>query len=190
MTSAAKPARAYGAHESRRITTDVWLTPRHILDALGDFDLDPCSAPDPMLWPTARHHITLPDDGLLHVWEGRVWLNPPYGKHIGVWMERMALHGRGTALVFARTETALFRQHVWEAATALLFLHRRVGFHHPDGSVPDRSRGGSQACGTIGSSRLRQGRRTAPARVRHRRGICTDVDPQMTEQSQVPVHFN
>ena len=145
MTNMARTARSYGAHESHRITTDVWLTPRRILDALGEFDLDPCSAPDPVLWPTARRHITLPDDGLMEMWEGRVWLNPPYGRHIGVWLERMALHGRGTALIFARTETALFRQHVWAAATAVLFLHRRIVFHHPDGSLPDRSRGGGQA---------------------------------------------
>lgn len=26
--------------------SDIWLTPPHILDALGPFDLDPC-APDP-----------------------------------------------------------------------------------------------------------------------------------------------
>lgn len=144
-TGQSKTARAYGAHESHRITTDIWLTPRWILNALGDFDLDPCSAPDPGLWPTARHHITLPDDGLMHLWDGRVWLNPPYGRHIGVWLERMALHNQGTALIFARTETALFRRHVWQAASALLFLHRRVVFHHADGSIPDTSRGGGQA---------------------------------------------
>lgn len=143
--AAAKPARAYGAHESHRITTDIWLTPRWILDALGEFDLDPCSAPDTELWPTAREHITLPDDGLMHIWAGRVWLNPPYGRHIGAWLERMALHNQGTALIFARTETALFRQHVWQAATALLFLDRRVVFHRHDGSLPDRTRGGGQA---------------------------------------------
>lgn len=144
-SAVSKPPRAFGSHESHRITTDIWLTPRWILDALGEFDLDPCSAPDTELWPTAREHITLPDDGLMHIWEGRVWLNPPYGRHIGIWLERMALHNRGTALIFARTETTLFRQHVWRAATGLLFLDRRIVFHRPDGSLPDKTRGGGQA---------------------------------------------
>ena len=37
-------------------------------------------------------------------------MNPPYGPPpvIGPWMRRMAAHGHGTALIFARTETAIF----------------------------------------------------------------------------------
>jgi len=136
-----------GGHQSAHSATDVWLTPRHVLDALGEFDLDPCSAPDPVLWPTARHHITLPDDGLLYLWEGRVWLNPPYGREAWIWLERLALHGTGTALVFARTETAGFVQTVWRGATAILFLHGRLRFHQADGSLNDRDGGGSNSSG-------------------------------------------
>lgn len=34
----------FGGHERPfRGDTDEWLTPPHILRALGDFDLDPCS---------------------------------------------------------------------------------------------------------------------------------------------------
>lgn len=121
--------------------TDIWLTPRHILDALGPFDLDPCSAPDPTLWPTAHQHYTLPTDGLSEPWHGRVWLNPPYGQHAWVWLDRLADHGRGTALIFARTETAGSVEQVWQKADALLFLHGRLHFHRPDGTRAEANSG-------------------------------------------------
>jgi hypothetical protein len=126
--------RAIGGHQSHASDATVWLTPPHILDALGPFDLDPCAAPEPRPWPTAREHYTKADNGLTLRWQGRVWLNPPYGAVAMVpFMRRMADHNRGTALIFARTETALFREAVWDAATALLFLHGRLSFHRPDG---------------------------------------------------------
>ena len=39
-----------------------WLTPKHITDALGEFDLDPC-APIVRPWETAWNHFTIEDDG-------------------------------------------------------------------------------------------------------------------------------
>lgn len=126
--------RGMGSHQSSRMQTDVWLTPPSILAALGPFDLDPCAAPEPRPWATARRHIALPDDGLTAEWRGRVWLNPPYSSQAVVWMRRLAAHAHGTALVFARTETSWFVDSVWRAATGLLFLHGRVTFLRPDGS--------------------------------------------------------
>lgn len=125
-----------GAHQSARNRTNVWLTPPAILQALGPFDLDPCAAPDPRPWPTAARHVTESEDGLSQAWSGRVWLNPPYGPPavVGPWMRRMAEHGHGTALIFARTETDLFFDTVWGAASALLFLRGRLHFHLPCGS--------------------------------------------------------
>lgn len=131
LTSATPARRAMGSHQSHRAGTTTWLTPPHILAALGDFDLDPCAAPG---WPTARHHYALPTDGLAEPWHGRVWLNPPYGLEAWTWLDRLAEHGQGTALIFARTETAGFVEQVWKKATALLFLHGRLHFHYPDGT--------------------------------------------------------
>lgn len=123
-----------GSHQSAKATTTTWLTPRFIMDALGPFDLDPCSAPDPTSWPTASRHYTWPlHDGLALPWDGRVWLNPPYGNEADAWMRRLAEHGEGTALIFARTETETFFRHVWDKADALLFLRGRLHFHHGDG---------------------------------------------------------
>lgn len=120
-----------GSHESSLRQTDEWLTPRHVLDALGPFDLDP-SCPPRRPWPTAAVHLTEEDDGLTYPWEGRVWLNPPYST-AAPWMEKMARHGHGTALVFARTEVAWFQQWVWPYASALLFLAGRLAFVRWDG---------------------------------------------------------
>ncbi len=111
---------------------DEWLTPPYILDDLGPFDLDPC-APVDAPWPTAAHHYTIRDNGLLQRWFGRVWLNPPYGSATGVWLDRLVAHGRGTALIFARTDSAFFFRAVWEHATALLFLRSHLHFHHVTG---------------------------------------------------------
>lgn len=124
-----------GAHQSPRMQSCVWLTPPAILTRLGSFDLDPCAASLPRPWPTAAAHLTAEDDGLSVDWWGRVWLNPPYGPPpvIGPWMRRLSAHGRGTALIFARTETALFFETVWRRATALLFLEGRLHFHRANG---------------------------------------------------------
>ncbi len=112
---------------------DEWLTPPEILIALGAFDLDPC-APIARPWDTAAKHYTILDDGLSLDWQGRVWLNPPYGPHTGAWLDKLACHGTGTALVFARTETDAWVTHVWPRASAVLFLAGRLNFHHVSGA--------------------------------------------------------
>lgn len=124
---------AMGSHQSAVMKSDVWLTPPALVKALGPFDLDPCS-PLNRPWDTAATHYTIADDGLSFEWEGSVWLNPPYGRQAAVWLERLAKHGDGIALVFARTETRMFFDHVWPHATALLFVESRLHFHHPDGT--------------------------------------------------------
>lgn len=128
-----------GKHHSAKAGTTTWLTPPGILDALGgwqSFDLDPCAAPRPWPWPTAwRMNSETDGDGLGIDWEGRVWLNPPYtSSEIGAWLAKLADHGNGSALVFARTETEIFRDHIWRRAHGLLFLHGRLFFHEPDGT--------------------------------------------------------
>jgi hypothetical protein len=128
------PTRSMGSHQSARAETTTWLTPPHINEGLGAFDLDPCAAPSPRPWPTAQRHIELPEDGLTAKWSGRVWLNPPYSFAAWDWLSKLADHGEGTALIFARTETAGFVREVWGKANGLLFLHGRLNFHYPDGT--------------------------------------------------------
>lgn len=124
---------AIGGHQSHCADTVDWLTPPDLLEQLGEFDLDPC-CPEVMPWPTAGRMMTQVEDGLSKPWFGRVWLNPPYGRYTEQWMEKLARHGNGIALIFARTETKIFFPWVWNHAGALLFLKGRVHFHHLDGT--------------------------------------------------------
>ncbi|MDE2096950.1 MAG: adenine methyltransferase [Patescibacteria group bacterium] len=114
-------------HHSARSETVEWLTPKELIDALGPFDLDPC-APAERPWPTAKVHYALPQDGLVKKWRGLVWLNPPYNGNQWEWLAKLARHGEGLALIFARTETRGFVDTVWRHADALLFLSGRLHF--------------------------------------------------------------
>lgn len=116
--------------------TDEWLTPPEIIHALGVFDLDPC-APKNRPWDIAKHHYD--EFGLESIWHGRVWCNPPYGNETGLWLRRLAEHGNGIALIFARTETDTFFRYVWNAADALLFIKGRVSFYKVDGTLASNS---------------------------------------------------
>lgn len=121
--------------------SDDWITPPEILSALGQFDLDP-AASSSQPWRTAARMISPPEDGRLSsLWTGRVWLNPPYSD-VEPWLQRLADHGNGIALVFARTETKWFQRVVFERASAILFVAGRITFFRPDGSRPATTAGG------------------------------------------------
>lgn len=125
--------RSIGSHQSALMKSDVWLTPPDIIQSLGLFDLDPC-CPLKMPWRTATQSFSLPlTNGLEEDWFGRVWLNPPYSKEASQWLKKLAAHGNGIALIFARTETKWFHDYVWRKAHGILFIHGRLHFHTEDG---------------------------------------------------------
>jgi hypothetical protein len=130
-------------NEATVAKTEVWLTPPSIIHALGEFDLDPCSEEE-MPWQVAKNKYTEKDDGLVQQWEGRVFMNPPYGPKLNPFLSKLADHGNGIALVFARTETRAFFDSVWPRANAIMFLRRRVKFYRPDGTQGKSS--GSPSC--------------------------------------------
>lgn len=126
--------RSKRSHQSSKPKSETWLTPPELICALGAFDLDPCGAPDPRPWPTARVHYVLPQDGLALPWDGRVWLNPPFTQPaVTAWMQRMARHGCGMLLVNTGTETAAVHDHVFDRAHAIYWFRGRLRFHYPDG---------------------------------------------------------
>lgn len=115
----------------------TWLTPKWLIDALGDFDLDPCVPDGGMPWKTAAQMVTKSMDGLKADWEGkRIWLNPPYGREAEPFFHKMIRRksGGGIALVFARTDTRLWQDMIFPNATAILFLRRRLRFCKQDGT--------------------------------------------------------
>lgn len=140
MTLRGTTGRSMGGHTSpSRGGSNDWITPRHVLDALGEFDLDPCAC-DPQPWQTAATMWT--EHGLGRPWFGQVWLNPPYGRETIKWLRKLSKHGSGIALIFARTETEFFCQYVWPCAAGILFLSRRLPFCRPDGTACKHNSGG------------------------------------------------
>lgn len=140
-----------GGHQSARMESDTWLTPPSILAKLGHFDLDPCASPD-MPWSTADRMISLPECGLAAKWEGRVWCNPPYSSGVRDWLSKLAAHGDGVALIFARTETSWFFETIWKHASALLFIEGRLHFHHRDGTRAPNNAGAPSVLVAFGSA--------------------------------------
>lgn len=138
-----------GIHESNRQKSIEWYTPPAIFDAIGlQFDLDPCAPRPPAApWLPVDRRYCAPDfptpiplgdnawacDGLEQPWNGRVWLNPPYGRYAPPrWVGRLIEHaatpgGSGIALVFVRACTDWW-QTAAAAADNVLFLRGRVDF--------------------------------------------------------------
>lgn len=118
--------------------TEEWYTPPSIFDELGlEFDLDPCAPAGGLPWIPAKLFYSKPDNGLEAAWPcgGMLWCNPPYGKETEKWLRRMGLHGRGVALVFARTDTDWFHETA-ATAGAILFLNKRIRFVDRSGKPP------------------------------------------------------
>jgi len=95
-----------------------WYTPQNIIDVtlkvLGNIDLDPCS--NSFTYPNipASQHFTKEVNGLSKNWIGKVYMNPPYGREIKEWVEKLHQgfsNGNVTeaiALTPARTDTQWF----------------------------------------------------------------------------------
>ncbi len=159
------------AHEPPAGGSPEWYTPPEIFAALGiRFDLDPCAPEWPRAhWIPARRRITLPDDGMEAVWEGRVWLNPPYAGETARWMQRLAEHGDGISLTFTRTDTPWWQRAI-ARASAVCFVAGRVEFVPGDPAFRRRSRAGAPSC------LLAYGDDCAAALLRSGLGACLVAD--------------
>ncbi|HVO42845.1 MAG TPA: DNA N-6-adenine-methyltransferase [Aggregatilineales bacterium] len=109
------PVRSVASRQTRQSAArNEWQTPqpiiRAVVDVLGAIDLDPCSNSNTVLNISAKRAFRPEDDSLLRAWSGRIWLNPPFGRSIGVWVNKLVNeyeHGDCTAaiaLVPARTD--------------------------------------------------------------------------------------
>lgn len=120
--------------------TPEWETPGDVFASLaaefGPFDLDPCATPRNA---KCGRFFTMKDNGLEQAWHGRVFMNPPYGRHIGAWMEKAVEASRTSAqvvvcLVPARTDTAWWHKHA--SAGEIRFLRGRLRFGGCENSAP------------------------------------------------------
>lgn len=141
-----------GQWEASKGASDHWYTPPYIFDALGEtFDMDVAA---PMLLPSWIGDRLKPfnasggrrwlwKDSLETLWDGFIWMNPPFGgrNSLEPWLDRFFEHGSGIALTPDRTSAPWF-QKAWPKASAVLFIPK-VRFIRPDGST-----GNSPANGT------------------------------------------
>lgn len=126
-------------HEQCVGATDEWYTPPHVFHALGCcFDVDVASPGRSVTpWIPAEHFVTACSLGTL--WEGFVWMNPPFGGRNGLlpWLEKFFNHGNGIALVPDRT-SAPWWQEFAPKADAILFVSPKLKFLGVD-LMPGRS---------------------------------------------------
>lgn len=136
-----------GSHQKAIGNSQDWITPKSVIDALGPFDLDPCaSLTQP--WPCATRQFT--SHGLSVAWHGFVWLNPPFHRYeVGLWIDRLAKHNNGIALIHARTEAEWFEP-VWKYANTIGFLKDRLYFHYPDGRRAEANSGAPAVLAAFG----------------------------------------
>ena len=116
-----------------------WATPDCLwqrLDNLYRFDLD--VAADASNARCTRY-FGVHDDGLAQSWAGaRVWCNPPYGRDIGLWVEKAASEQDSAALIVmlvpSRTDTAWWHDAMRTARPE--FLRGRLRFKGAASSAP------------------------------------------------------
>jgi hypothetical protein len=110
-----------------------YYTPTLILDlsirVMGGLDLDPAWHPDCAV--KAKRTYTAKQNGLAQEWRGRLFLNPPFGKAIKLWIKKAVdayAAGDVTQMIIltgARTDSSWFRL---LDDYPLCFVHRRIPY--------------------------------------------------------------
>lgn len=118
--------------------TDLWETPQDFFDELNkefNFEIDVCALPENA---KCVKFYTPRDDGLQQKWEGVCWMNPPYGRKIGMWI-RKAYHSSQqgatvVCLIPARTDTKWWHDYVMKGEVR--FVRGRLKFGNAKNSAP------------------------------------------------------
>lgn len=120
--------------------TDEWSTPDWLFNDLNTkyhFDLDVCATPENA---KCKHYYTKAQDGLSQKWFGNCWMNPPYGRQIGVWIKTayQKIVGGECDLVCmllpARTDTAWWHDYCMKGE--ITFIRGRLKFSNAKGNAP------------------------------------------------------
>jgi phage N-6-adenine-methyltransferase len=118
--------------------TDLWETPPdlfHKLDQEFHFTLDVCALPENA---KCERFFSPNDDGLKQPWDGVCWMNPPYGRMIGKWMEKAFNEWEKGVLVVclvpARPDTEWW--HRFALRGEIRFLRGRLKFGKAKSGAP------------------------------------------------------
>jgi phage N-6-adenine-methyltransferase len=121
--------------------TDEWETPQDLFNELNkefDFGIDVCANESNKKCNT---YFDRAKDGLKQYWFlwKSIWMNPPYGREIGKWVEKAyetSLKGSTVVcLLPARTDTRWFHQYILGKAE-IRFIKGRLKFGGSKNSAP------------------------------------------------------
>jgi phage N-6-adenine-methyltransferase len=118
--------------------TDLWATPQDFFDKynkLYGFGLDVCALPENA---KCAKYFTPQDDGLQQSWTGVCWMNPPYGREIGLWVKKAfdsaAAGATVVCLLPARTDTRWWHEYCQKGQVE--FIRGRLKFGGSKNSAP------------------------------------------------------
>ena len=115
--------------------TYEWATPIDLfteLDKEFHFTLDPCATEENA---KCSKYYTIKENGLIQDWSNEmVFLNPPYGRNIGLWVKKLS-ENKGVALLPARTDTRWFHTYIYNKAE-IRFIKGRIKFGNSKNSAP------------------------------------------------------
>lgn len=118
--------------------TDMHATPQAYFDEVAKefaFTLDVCAIAENA---KCARYFTPEQDGLAQVWEGVCWMNPPYGRTIGLWVSKAFRSAQNGATVVcllpARTDTAWW--HDFAMKGEIRFIRGRLKFGNAKNSAP------------------------------------------------------
>jgi phage N-6-adenine-methyltransferase len=119
--------------------SDMWETPQDFFDKLNEefhFTVDVCAIPENA---KCEKFFSPENDGLKQEWEGVCWCNPPYGRKIGLWVEKAYLASTWGATVVmllpARTDTKWFHEYIYNKAE-IRFIKGRLKFGNSKTAAP------------------------------------------------------
>lgn len=138
MSTTSTTSRLQGGMFTSR--TDDWPTPLALFNRLNEefgFTLDPCASKENA---KCTRFFTKEENGLLQRWGGEVvFMNPPYGSEIGLWIRKAWQESRNGAtvvcLIPSRTDTKYWHRYVMRA-TEIRFISGRVKFGNGKDSAP------------------------------------------------------
>ncbi len=118
-----------------------WATPEDFfkqIDKEFSFTLDPCASD---INHKCKNYYTKEQDGLLLPWTGNVFVNPPYGNAINMWVRKAYLEIQSdncetvVGLFPSRTDTGWFHDYIYNRSE-IRFLRGRIRFEGADHSAP------------------------------------------------------
>ncbi len=118
----------------------TWETPQWLFDKLDKefhFTLDVCALSETA---KCKNYYTPQIDGLKQDWEDNIcWMNPPYGREVGVWIEKAYKESLKGAIVVclipSRTDTKYWHDYCMKA-NEIRFIKGRLKFGDSKNSAP------------------------------------------------------